>query len=149
MIEIIPATEEHVQAMRGHIRQADQDELWDGYEITPDEAMHLGLKMDSPCWAALRDGQVLAVGGIVPALPGGRSIPWMVGSDRLMGCKREFLEWSRGFVARTRRTYGPLENWVDARNRTAIRWLRAVGFKIHAPQAYGKHNLPFCHFEMR
>jgi hypothetical protein len=59
------------------------------------------------------------------------------------------LEHSRETIHLLRRVYGPLENWVDARNRLAIRWLRWCGFEIEAPAPYGPHELPFCRFSMK
>jgi len=148
MIQVVRATPGHVFSMRGHVRQADVDELWAGYEVTPEDAMLLGLRISDRPRAALVGEEVLCVFGVVPG-QGGPSVPWMVASDKILKHRRAFLAHSRRTVKALAEFYGPMENWVDVRNRTAMAWLRWVGFHLEAPRPYGKHGLDFCHFTMK
>ena len=146
MIQVVPATIEHVQAMHGRVRRADIEELWDGHGITPEKALNIGLQISYLSRAALHQGRVLCVFGIAPGQDG--SVPWMVASDEVEGCKREFLQASRETIQRLCPLFSPLYNWVDARNRRAIAWLKWCGFKVEPPEPFGEHVLPFCKFTM-
>jgi hypothetical protein len=42
-----------------------------------------------------------------------------------------------------------LENWVDARNVTSIKWLKWCGFDFDDPAPFGVEQLMFHRFEMR
>ena len=149
MITIVPATPEHIEALALRVRKADIDELWDGYEITPAQALRLGLQVTDFPKTALLDGQVLAIFGVAPALHGGWAVPWMIASNLVLAHRREFLVQSRQAIRILADLYGPMANWVDARNHTAIVWLRWLGFRIEAPAPYGKHGKDFCRFSMK
>ena len=148
MLTLTHATPEHVHAMRGHVRQADIDELWDGYEVTPEEAMLHGLRTTDYPIACLAGDTVLCVMGVVRG-DGGWSVPWMVAAQEVEQHRREFLKESRRVLGILFRLYGPMHNYVDARNHRCIVWLRWCGFRLEAPAAYGKHGLDFCHFSMK
>ena len=46
------------------------------------------------------------------------------------------------------KTYRVLTNYADARNTTAIRWLRWLGFNILPAIPFGLDGLPFHPFEL-
>ena len=54
---------------------------------------------------------------------GGGGLPWLLGSERLLGHQTAFLRRCPGYVARMRRGHALLHNWVDERNAVSRRWL--------------------------
>lgn len=41
---------------------------------------------------------------------------------------------------------GPVHNWAYAKNRTALKYLKHLGFEISRPAPYGPSCALFCHF---
>lgn len=152
MIWLVPASERHIEQMLGRIRQADIDEFDAGYSLTPERGMRVGLKVSSHCWAGLWDGKVLAVAGLCPtSFVGDHASPWMVGTRDLERpeVRREFLRVSKSVLSHMLSIYPHLENYVDTRNRLAVRWLKWLGFTMHDPEPHGPKGMPFHRFEIR
>ena len=147
---IVPAEVQHIEAMLPHVRQADVDELWASTMSTPEEALRLGLKMSSECWAGLVDGEPFCVFGVVPgSILGGIGLPWLVGTEGIQKHRRFFLRGSKSFGQHWLETFDSLVNLVDARNTVAIRWLKWMGFQFSPPTPAGPLMLPFHLFELR
>lgn len=152
MIHLEKANLDHVRAMSCKIRQADIDEFAAGYSKTPELAMIQGIGVSTHSWAGVCDGRVIAVAGLFPlSIMGDTARPWMVGSRDLEKpwVTRQFLQTSKHALRFMISLYPHLENYVDARNTVAIRWLKWLGFQFHDPQPYGPMGLPFHRFEMR
>lgn len=140
-VEIVRSQPEHLQAME--IRPEDKAEFWAAAKVDPKDALRASL---GDAWACLVDGEPVAVFGVTPpALLGGAAMPWLVGSVNLN--PRLLVKPARAILAGW--DYERLENWVDARNTKAIRWLRWLGFTIHPAEPYGVMGLPFHRFERR
>ena len=151
MIWLVPAEPKHVEAMLGRIRQADIDEFAAGYCMTPEKGMRLGLKVSTHAWAGVWNGKVIGIAGLHPtSFIGDHANPWMVGTRDLERPEltREFLELSRSVLEYMVSIYPHLENWVDVRNRRAVRWLRWLGFTMHEPEPHGPYGMMFHRFEM-
>lgn len=151
MIYITPAETKHIEAMLGRIRQADYDEFAAGYSLTPERGLAIGLKVSTHCWAGIWDGKVIAIAGLNPiSFLGDEAHPWMVGTRDLERpeIRREFLELSKSVLLHMLSIYPRLENWVDVRNRMAVRWLKWLGFTMHDPEPYGPKGMLFHRFEL-
>lgn len=152
MIYLTPATETHIEQMLGRIRQADIDEFAAGYSLTPEAGMRTGIKVSSHCWAGMWRNRPIAIAGMHAAsMVGDHAHPWMVATRDIERPEvlRPFLEVSRGVVRYMASIYPVMDNWVDARNRKAIRWLKWLGFEMGEPEPFGPQGLPFRHFIWR
>jgi len=101
---------------------------------------------EAPMAARRADGEPIALLGCVPvSMLTREAAPWMLGTDRMEEHARATVVLGRrecqGWAARYR-----LENWVDARNTTSVRWLERIGFEIHAPAPRGRLGMPFHRF---
>ena len=95
----------------------------------------------------LADGEVLNMFGVAQAtLLSSRGVPWMLATQRLERHARPFLRHSRRAVADMKAGSRELQNFVDARNRKAVLWLRWLGFILHAPQPFGPDQMPVHKF---
>lgn len=119
---------------------ADREELWAVAAVTPDDAMRIGLRDSDYARTGLFDGVPVAMGGI------NRGIAWLVTTDLIENNVRLFLRESRREIEQAMTGYERLSNYVDARNRKAIRWLRWLGFTIDDPAPYGVFGLLFHYF---
>jgi hypothetical protein len=87
--------------------------------------------------------------GVNPAtLIGPTGIPWLLGSDLVPLHRKVFLRENKRWVAHALDLFPLLRNVVDARYAEAIRWIRWMGFTLHAPRAMGIHGEAFIPFTM-
>ena len=152
MIMLAPADYEHALMLAPSVRRADIDELWDGYRVTPLEAMASSIKASFQSWAGTVDGEPIAVAGVYQPDRLKRSgHPWMIGSKHLerKDLRREFLVTSKDILCIMLESFDYLENHVDARNTKAISWLKWLGFTVEEAKPFGPDGLPFHHFWMR
>ncbi len=148
--EIVPATLEHAEAMAPHLRQADRDELWAASRSLPADSLRNGVRSSSFARAGLIDGEVACLFGVAPqSRLTGSGFAWMLATPLIEEHQILFLRRCRPVVREMGQGFRYLHNYVDARNVTAIRWLRWLGFTIHDPAPHGALGLPFHHFEMR
>ena len=147
---MVPATEAHARAIAANVREADRIELWAASRADPLAAMLQGMKSTSEPLTAIYDGEPCAMFGVWPySVLSGMGAAWMIGSNVLNrhGAQRELLRISAPVVEYWGEQFPSLlYNFVDARNTSAIRWLRWLGFKFGDPIPYGVDRLPFIPF---
>lgn len=147
VVEVVPATLEHVAAMAPHMRQADRDEVWASCLLAPDHALRLSLQTSRKAWAGIIDGEVVCIFGVgAQSVLSDVGVPWMLGTDALEGKQFTFLRHCRRYVAEMRAGYSVLVNFVDERNTVSQRWLRWLGFHMDEPEPHGPFGLPFRRF---
>lgn len=138
-----------VELMLDDIRQADIDELLASSGETAETCLYKGLCVSTHVWVGLIDEVPICMFGVSPrSLLTGQGHPWMIGTNRLDKNARTFVRYCREQVAIMGESYQYLDNWVDARNTRAIRWLRWLGFTIEPAVEYGVESRPFHHFFM-
>lgn len=148
--QIIPANQAHVEAMLPFVRQADRDEVLASAGKPIESLLGECVRTSVSAWVGLVDGEPICLFGLAsPSLLSDTGIPWMIGTDGIDQYSKAFLRRSLWVVAMWRSDYPVLRNWVDVRNKTAIRWLRWLGFTLNEPEPYGVAGLPFHPFEMR
>lgn len=146
MIEIIQATQAHVQSIQ--LRQTDVEEIMATSGREPAEALAACVAASTESWCGLVDGKPIALFGVGPLnILNGMGSPWMVGSDLLNEHAFELLRKSRPWVEQMHRLYPVLFNLVDERNVISRRWLRWLGFSFYKPIRYGVEGRMFIPFE--
>ena len=110
--------------------------------------MEIGMARGEECRTLLADGIPLCMFGITP-ITSAVGLPWMVGTLDLESHRRFVLESSRPILEAFLDHWPYLVNWVDARNRKAVRWLAWLGFTVHPAKPHGMQGLPFHMFERR
>jgi hypothetical protein len=74
----------------------------------------------------------------------------MIGTTQLDKNVGAFIRHSKPYYSAVRSTYPYLVNYVDARNRKSIKWLKWLGFEFEdKPKPMGVAGLPFYKFELR
>lgn len=145
-----PVTSE-VAAFVGHnLREADRREVWLSDRLPPLDAVQQSwlASLDHECHAVVDDGGVpVALCGVADG-----GVIWMLCTDGLLATaanRRQFIREGKGWVKRCLQRYGPLSNWVYAKNMGSIRWLKSLGFTVHPPAPFGPSCALFCMFERR
>ncbi len=149
-IEIRAAVEADIAELIADLRPEDRDE--GEAMLGPDfrAAVPAMLRRSNMAWTARRaDGAMVAMFGIVPvSLLPGIGCPWMLGTPLVARHARTLVRMAPRVVALMLAHFPRLENYVDARNRLAIGWLRRMGFKLDDPAPFGVAGLPFHRFVM-
>jgi hypothetical protein len=131
-----------VEHLTSHLRRSDIDEVEAMGGVSPATALAVSLSLSSHAFAVLgRRGEPIAMFGAAPHPLPGLGVVWMLGSD---GIDREATAIGR----RSRRFFRELAdayplglwNYIDARNKKSMRWLRWGGFKL-----LGDHTMPSGH----
>ena len=147
---VVPATEELVRQLIGRMREDDQRESLAMSGQPADWCLMHGFKYSDLCWVGLRGDEPVCVFGVRRlSVLSDTGIPWLLGTDAVREVKTTFLALSKPYVQDMLAGYKRLENWVDARNKISIRWLRWCGFNIEAlPKPIGTKGELFHRFWM-
>ncbi len=146
-IKVVDATIEHAWAIAANMRAADIDECIAECS-TPLEALVRGIHSSTWCVTVLLDEVPTLMFGVAPVAVLNRiGAPWLLGTDDIHRIRRPFIRECRGYVDRMLETYPTLQNVVDARNKTSIRWLKWLGFQMKPVVEVNGYD--FYPFEMR
>ena len=145
------ALPEHIPAIAADMRQADRREVWASHRHTPAQALTFSLQHSELAWTCLVDGTPAIMWGVarLGSLISYKGAPWLLGTDlffrRIPALHREFLRQCPDYVARMQARFPRLENIVHAKHRSALRWLRWLGFTVGAQtvERNGEQFFPF------
>lgn len=99
-------------------------------------------------WCLRADGIPAAVFGAARISElSGIGVPWLLGTDETVKNPVEFLRLSKPCLDDIQGRFPMLRNWVDARNAASIRWLKWLGFEVHASAPFGPFDQQFHKFE--
>lgn len=148
--EILPATQDHINALKGRLRKSDVDEIGASCGLSPDVALQLSFQTSEVAWAGLAfGGDVVAIFGVVRrGMFSTTGIPWMLGTDGLAPVWIEVGRRTKHYVHEMKARFDLLENHVDARQKASIRWLKWCGFTLEPAKPWGVLGLPFHRFSM-
>lgn len=151
-VDLRPAAAADVATLARELRAADRDELLastgsdDVRAIVADSVR----RSVAPLAAVDPDGRLIALFGHAPVgtILTPLAAPWLLGTDLVSRNAGILIKLSREYVALWREHFPLLVNFVDARNRASIRYLKRVGFTLDDPAPHGALGLPFHRFHM-
>jgi hypothetical protein len=139
------SVQEDVFVLAAKMRQADVREVKASNGLTPLDALQRGFEA-SNAQSIIHKGELIGMFGCaqIDDLIGS---PWMLGSDKIPQIKKDLLTQSVEWVKEVNQQYPLLINYVDARNRVALRWLSHIGFSFvqYIPE-FGVGRIPFYEF---
>ena len=151
MAEILirPTVPGDAEALGLNMRLCDAEEvLACGHD--PLEAAIASVASSVMCWSAFADGELGCIIGCAPvAIMGGIGSPWMLGTPVLDEHARILVRLTPRYIGAMLKAFPHLVNRVHAKNTTSLRWLRRIGFTVHAPAPHGPLGEDFHLFEMR
>ena len=147
--EVLPISIAELPAIASIVRQADIDEITEALGIPMEQALYDAVLGSLNAKKIVVDGEVVAVfGDAVYSLLGSVGVPWLISTVHVERHARAFLKVCKpevqGMLTRQRH----LINYVDARNTSAIRWLKWLGFDFGEAVPYGPKRLPFYPFTL-
>ncbi len=146
MMEIVPATLEHVHAL-GHNMNAEDVEELKALGMKPHRALWRSWKMSMVRKALIVDGEVAAIWGVVGGILGVSGSVWLLTGPKIRQMSPiRVARIYRNEVKELLDTYQVIENLVDSRYIGAIRLLKIAGFSFDDPVPLGKFQSSFIRF---
>jgi hypothetical protein len=138
----------HIPAIAANARQADRDEMEAFAGLSVKEALEVSLANSTRAWTVFVGDEAACMCGVTP-MPLRVGRPWMIGTNVIDKYQLPLLRACRPVVQEMRQGFTLLENFVDARNTRALRWLKWLGFEVDVfAVPAGVSGMPFYRFEM-
>jgi hypothetical protein len=152
MITFDRPDENHLWQLANNMRQSDIEEVQAGSGDSPFTGLVRSVRA-TPHPIVVIDpdrGEVLSAFGVCDTglLTPGVGVPWFLASKNAHKYVREYATFVPPVMEMYREAYHLLVNYVDARNKVSIRWLKRLGFTIEDPIIYGCEQRPFHRFYM-
>ena len=146
--EIVPATYELAAAVAADMRQADIDEVWAAGRQRPENAIRMSIEgSHDTAGIGLVDGEPVCAFGIGSwSVLRRLGVPWLLGTNKLARHAPHFIRESHNYVEAAKDEFQVLENYIDARNTEALKWLKWLDFKVDPAAPFGPDRLPFHRF---
>ena len=145
-----PTQRDDIAALAPRLREQDRMELLAATGRDAATALTHSFDNSKRCWSMLRNGEVIAMFGVghMRNRPQDGRI-WMLGSDELFRQGRALLCDGPIWVREMMRGHTALGNFVDARDKSYIRWLKRLGFRfVRLHEKFGLEKQPFWEFFM-
>lgn len=137
-------------AIAANMRRGDIDEAAASGACGPHAAILRSIRVSHDVYAGLVDDNPACLFGLgIGDQLAGVARPWLLGTPLIDRHRIAFLRNNRDVVEMWSRHWRVLENWVDARNVVAQRWLAWLGFTLDEAAPFGPFKYPFHRFEMR
>lgn len=93
------------------------------------------------------NGPLLWVFGLVPvSMSSDRAVGWLLGTNAMTDYHDVLARGARVYIRQALLEYRELFNYVDARNKWSLTWLKRLGFTIDPPEKYGVEDRMFHKF---
>lgn len=150
-VVVVEATQAHVEQLAPRLRQTDALEMRRASGLSAFDGLKRAVDVSFSCHAVIVNGQVEAIMGVARAgVMATTGCPWLLMAETAPDHKDVFRDLVPKVIEYWQSLFDHLENWVDAENKIALRWLKRIGFTLDAePVPYGRAQTPFYRFEWR
>ena len=131
------------------MRADDINEVWATNRVLPFEALKLSVLGSRETYIGYAEDKAVCAFGIGTMSPFSlKASPWMLSTNAIHKYATPLLRGSKEYIESLSERFEELENYVDARNKRAIQWIKWMGFELHDPAPYGVDQIPFHKFTM-
>nr|WP_052232046.1 hypothetical protein [Methylobacterium sp. ZNC0032] len=147
-LHIRPASPDDIPFIGSRMRRADVEEITAAADVTPEEALTMGLLHSlEPLTAVAPNGDPVCMFGVGKTYDPLVGSVWLLGTDAVKENRLSFLRLSKSLTTRFHQDFPVLTNFVDERNTVHIEWLRWLGYRfIFRHPLYGAGRVPFIEF---
>ena len=140
-----PSTHSDCMALSQTMRSEDIAEIRAGSDLTPYEALKVGLDHSEECHTLVWENHVVLMFGVMRV--GKAYSVWLLASDEFVRFTFHFVKECRRWRDDVLRRYGSLVGAVWDQNEAHVRFLRYLGFSFDNDPVYLKGNrfLVFTH----
>jgi len=141
-----PANWGDCREMASFMREQDANEVMASNGLNPLRSLQASFKASRECHSVIHeDGSIVGMFGVADCKAFGS--PWLLGTDKLIDTKKEFIPQAIEWVKKINNDYPLLLNYVHADNTVSKRWLKSLGFQfIDLIEEYGVGKEPFYQF---
>lgn len=125
-----------------YLRQVDVDEIKAMTGFSTKIAVAFSIASSAPGYAVELFEKPVAIFG-AGYVNDNLGTPWLLATDIISQYPLHFYRISRDIFTEIKRKYKRLENYVDARNKLSLKWLKWLGFNIEPPLIMGYEGKPF------
>ena len=148
---IKPFEPSFVDILADNMCQVDIDEVYATSGQSPKTALLSSVMCTDQLVCYFATEELLGIGG-VGLEPDGNGIPWFLRTNYFHSWKqknlRSFLRSTKSWIEHMGEIYPAMYNYVDARNKESINWLKHLGFSLtNTVDNYGFLSVPFIKFE--
>ncbi len=146
-VEFKPVSDEGIDLLISNLRVADIEEIKSITTKSALTAIKESVNLSEWSLCAYCEGELLAVFGLSEqsALTASAS-PWMIGTNAIYQHKKEFWKASIEALGWMKSRYDYLENSVHVEHKSAIAWLRRLGFSFDDNLITGRDDSKFMRF---
>jgi hypothetical protein len=146
-LELLPVNRKHCGPLGARLRREDAAECL-ALGAAGIEAVWSSWKASDFAVTMLVDGSPAAMAGLLLEQPGsllGHRIAqvWLLTAPEVELVPMSLHRTAKAFLRQAKQHADILWNRVDARHVRALRWLEALGFRIHEARPAGVAELPF------
>ncbi|QDP68270.1 MAG: putative scaffold protein [Prokaryotic dsDNA virus sp.] len=141
-----PSKLEDCAKLAPYMREQDKTEIMYSNGVEPLEALLKCFAGSQECNSIIHeDGDVVGMFGVCDSNI--FASPWLLGSDKIIDTRKEFIPQAKEWVDRMSQQYPILLNYVHEDNTVSLRWLKSLGFEfIKLDKEYGVGKKPFYQF---
>jgi hypothetical protein len=149
LVKFVKPTDEMVMFIAENMRHADVREVWEMSRQTPLESIEEGLELSNYSAVAVINDIPCAVFGLtIVDMLTGTGVPWLLGTDYLVKHRSVFLKNGKQGLDQMLKVCPNLFNYVHAENKTSVRWLKYMGFKVEDATPIGVDGALFHRFSI-
>ena len=128
------------------MRSQDADEVMASSGLNPLRALQESYRVSQIMNSVIHeDGSVVGMFGL--SINAAFASPWLLGTDKLIETRKEFIPQAKKWVEEMNDEYPLLLNFVHEDNTVSKRWLKSLGFEfIKLHKEYGVGRQPFYQF---
>jgi hypothetical protein len=128
------------------MREQDAKEIMYSNGFKPLEALETSYNLCQVCNSIVHeDGSVVGMFGVADS--GIIASPWLLGTDKIIETRKEFIPQAKEWVEEMSKIYPLLTNFVHVDNTVSLVWLKSLGFEfIKLDKEYGVGKKPFYQF---
>lgn len=142
----MPVSIDEAEDIARIVRDADREEI---------DALGMGMvEALKTCFGGSMKASKIVIGGHVVAVFGDAfhsaevGVPWLISTYHVERHPKAFLQVCRPEVREMLTRHQSLLNFVDVRNKSAVKWLKWLGFEFMEAIPYGPKGLMFYPFKI-
>lgn len=144
--QVLPVSVDEAEDISMIVRHADREEIYAlGMDMV--EALKTCFGGSMKASKIVIDGKIVAVFG--DAFHDSEiGVPWLISTQHVEGRPKAFLSVCKPEVQEMLTRHRSLLNFVDVRNRAAVKWLKWLGFEFMDAIPYGPKQMLFYPFKI-
>lgn len=148
-LSFTPPTQEAINHIAAHMRQADVVEVWASSHHTPLQSLMKGQELsDLSTIITVDDTPVVMLGLVKRDILSGSGVVWMLATDDLVRHRVALSRTTEGVIDEMLHVCPRLCNMVHDKNKVSIAWLKRLGFTLDDPVPHGPEGEMFHRFHL-